>query len=74
LVEEIQKQISKSAQKEQDLFDSGALVLVGINRFQDYDAPKTKSTRIDKTYNDKMLIEPIRGIRLSEKTEQHNGK
>ena len=74
LVEEIQKQISKSAQKEQDLFDSGALVLVGINRFQDYDAPKTKSTRIDKTYNDKILIEPIRGIRLSENTEQHNGK
>ena len=74
LVEEIQKQISKSAQKEQDLFDTGALVLVGVNRFQDYDAPKTKGTRIDKTNNDKMLIEPIRGIRLSEKTEQLYGK
>jgi len=48
--------------------------LVGVNRFQDYDAPKTKYTRIDKTYNDKMLIEPIRGIRLSVKIEQHNGK
>jgi len=74
LDEEIQKRISKSAQREQDLFDRGELVLIGVNRYQDFDAPKTKSTRIVEKHNDKTLIDPIRVIRLSEKIEQHDGK
>tara|TARA_B100000767_G_scaffold274370_1_gene307127 strand:- start:839 stop:2179 length:1341 start_codon:yes stop_codon:yes gene_type:complete len=70
----IQYNISKSAQKEQDLFDTGALVLVGTNRYQDFEASKTKGTRIVKNLDVKTLIDPIKKIRLSEKIEQEYEK
>ena len=71
---EIQKEVSRAAQKEQALFDSEALVLVGVNRFQDFDAPKTNMQIPIEQARKQSLIEPIQSRRLSEKSEQVYGK
>ena len=66
---EIQKEIKASAKKEESLFDSGNLILVGTNKYQDHEAPKTainlKTTKIFKTG----IIQPIIEKRLAEKIE-----
>lgn len=70
LADQIQKEIINSAQKEQALFDSGEMVLIGENRYQDFDTPKT-SIKIPSQKNPKKgLIEPIQPKRLSENLEQ----
>jgi len=71
---EIQKEVSRAAQKEQALFDSEALVLVGVNRFQDFNAPKTNMQIPIEQVRKQSLIEPIQSRRLSEKSEQVYGK
>ena len=71
---EVQKEVSRAAQKEQALFDSGALVLVGVNRFQDFAAPKTNMQIPKEQVSKQSLIEPIQSRRLSEKSEQVYGK
>ena len=71
---EIQKEVSRAAQKEQALFDSGALVLVGVNRFQDFNAPKTNMQIPLEQLKKQSLIEPIKPKRLSEKLEHVYGK
>ena len=71
---EIQKEVSRVAQKEQALFDSGAIVLVGVNRFQDFDAPKTNMQIPLEQLKKQSLIEPIEPKRLSEKSEHVYGK
>ena len=68
------KRFLDAAQKEQALFDSEALVLVGVNRFQDFDAPKTNMQIPIKKIRKQSLIEPIQSRRLSEKSEQAYGK
>ena len=69
LNEEIQKEIQASAEKEESLFDSGNLILVGTNKYQDHQVPKTaiilKTTKTFKTG----IIQPIIEKRLAEKTE-----
>ena len=71
---EIQKEVSRVAQKEQALFDSGSIVLVGVNRFQDFDAPKTNMQIPLEQLKKQSLIEPIEPKRLSEKSEHVYGK
>ena len=65
----IQKEIKASAEKEESLFDSGNLILVGTNKYQDHEAPKTainlKTTKIFKTG----IIQPIIEKRIAEKIE-----
>lgn len=69
----IQRKIKESAQKEQQLFDDGTLVLLGTNKY-----PSTLDRMKDdlelypfvKMKVRKTLIEPIITRRLSEKTEQ----
>ena len=69
----IQRKISESAQKEQDLFDSGKEVLLGTNK---YPNPNDKMKHdlelfpFVKTKDRKTLISPIIEKRLSEKLEQ----
>jgi len=73
----IQKKIKESAKKEQDLFDSGALILVGTNKYQN-----TKDRMKDnlnlypflKIQTRQTSIEPILRRRLSEKIEQERLK
>lgn len=63
----IQKSISKSEKKEQDLFDAGKLVLIGVNKFKN---PLDRTNPIEKTLrNTRTLIQPILNKRLSEKIE-----
>ena len=69
----IQRKISESAQKEQDLFDSGKEILLGTNK---YPNPNDKMKHdlelfpFVKTKDRKTLIAPIIEKRLSEKLEQ----
>ncbi len=69
----IQRKISESAQKEQDLFDSGKEILLGTNK---YPNPNDKMKHdlelfpFVKTKDKKTLIAPIIEKRLSEKLEQ----
>ncbi len=69
----IQKKIAESADKEQQLFDSGKLVLVGTNKYPNAD-DKMKSELIKRPFHgarrEKTLIEPILHKRLAEKIEQ----
>jgi len=69
----IQRKIEESAKKEQDQFDSGALVLLGTNKHPNND-DKMKSTievyPFVKTKPRKTLIKPIIAKRLAEKLEQ----
>src|SRR5690606_2242146 len=61
----IQKSISKSENKEQELFDKGELVLIGVNKFRN---PEDKIHPIEKkSRNERTLIQPILTKRLSEK-------
>lgn len=63
----IQRSISKSEKKEQDLFDKGELVLIGVNKFRN---PEDKIQPIEKkSRNERTLIQPILAKRLSEKIE-----
>ena len=69
----IQRKISESAQKEQDLFDSGKEILLGTNK---YPNPNDKMKHdlelfpFVKIKDKKTLIAPIIEKRLSEKLEQ----
>lgn len=69
----IQRKISESAQKEQELFDSGKEILLGTNK---YPNPNDKMKHdlelfpFVKTKDRKTLISPIIEKRLSEKVEQ----
>ena len=69
----IQRKISESAQKEQELFDSGKEILLGTNK---YPNPNDKMKHdlelfpFVKTKDKKTLIAPIIEKRLSEKLEQ----
>tara|TARA_R100000406_G_scaffold94564_2_gene86685 strand:- start:731 stop:1255 length:525 start_codon:yes stop_codon:yes gene_type:complete len=69
----IQKKIKESAQKEQSLFDSGTLVLVGTNKYQNKMDAMSEDLELFpfvKTKARKTIIEPIIGKRLSEKIEK----
>lgn len=69
----IQKKIKESAQKEQNLFDSQKLILVGTNKFEN---PNTKmGAEVElypfvKSKRRKTLLEPIIEKRLAEGLEQ----
>lgn len=69
----IQRKISESAQKEQELFDSGKEILLGTNK---YPNPNDKMKHdlelfpFVKTKDKKTLIAPIIEKRLAEKLEQ----
>ncbi len=69
----IQRKVEESAKKEQDQFDSGALVLLGTNEHPNND-DKMKDTielyPFVKTKPRKTLIKPIIAKRLAEKLEQ----
>ncbi|HZW63585.1 MAG TPA: methylmalonyl-CoA mutase subunit beta [Flavobacteriaceae bacterium] len=73
----IQRKIKESAQKEQEAFQSGKLVLLGTNKHPN---PKDKMKNELELYpfikqrSEKTLIEPIIETRLSEKTEQERLK
>ena len=68
----IQQKISESAEKEQNLFDEGKLVLVGTNKYPNANEPNPE---IDfypfmKKRSGQTLIRPVVPKRLAEKTEQ----
>ncbi|MGB2341378.1 MAG: methylmalonyl-CoA mutase family protein [Flavobacteriaceae bacterium] len=65
----IQKEIQDSADKEQFLFDSGDLVLVGSNKYQDHEASKTVTTLQHRKTPKAGVVKPIIEKRLAEKTE-----
>lgn len=69
----IQKKIAKSAAREQEEFDSGKLVLVGANKFQNAEDKMRNELEIFpflKHQPRKTLISPILEKRLTEKLEQ----
>ncbi|WP_442267228.1 methylmalonyl-CoA mutase subunit beta [Tenacibaculum sp. ZS6-P6] len=69
----IQRKIEESAQKEQELFDNGDLVLLGTNKIQnDKDQMKNDLELFPfvKKRSEKTLIQPIIQKRLAEKLEQ----
>ncbi len=69
----IQRKIEESAQKEQELFDNGNLVLLGTNKIQnDKDLMKNDLELFPfvKKRSEKTLIQPIIQKRLAEKLEQ----
>lgn len=69
----IQKKISESAQKEQELFDSGKEILLGTNKYpnkNDRMAHDLELYPFVKTKPRKTLITPIIEKRLAEKSEQ----
>ena len=73
----IQKKIKDSAQKEQGLFDSGALVLLGTNVHQNPNDKMKNDLELFpfiKKNTRKTLLEPILERRLSEKNEQERLK
>jgi hypothetical protein len=49
-------------------------VLVGVNRYQDFDAPKTIRNIPERKIQKQVLIKPVQPKRLSEKLEQVYGK
>src|SRR5690606_28619534 len=63
----IQKSIQKSAEKEQQAFDEGKIVLIGVNKF------RNSKDKLHIVKNEKPAyrtqIQPISAKRLSEKTE-----
>ncbi|CAL2082691.1 methylmalonyl-CoA mutase subunit beta [Tenacibaculum sp. 190524A05c] len=69
----IQRKINESAQKEQDLFDKGELVLLGTNKIQN-EKDKMKNDLelfpFVKKRSEKTLIQPIIAKRLAEQIEQ----
>lgn len=69
----IQKKIKESAQKEQELFDAGALTLVGTNKYVNENDRMKKELELYpfvKTNPRKTLVEPIIEKRYSETTEK----
>lgn len=73
----IQKKIAESAQTEQEEFDSGAIVLIGSNKYPN--AADRMKDELElypflKLKPRKTLIQPILEKRLSEKTEQERLK
>lgn len=73
----IQKKISESAEKEQEEFDQGKLVLVGTNKYpnlQDKMKEELELYPFLKQKPRKTLLQPVIEKRLSEKTEQERLK
>jgi methylmalonyl-CoA mutase len=73
----IQRKIKESAKKEQEQFDSGELVLIGTNKFenpQDKMKDELELYPFLKQNPRKTLIEPILERRLSEQLEQERLK
>ncbi|MGA9326006.1 MAG: methylmalonyl-CoA mutase subunit beta [Salegentibacter sp.] len=73
----IQKKIKESAKKEQELFDSGELVLIGTNKYenpQDQMKDELELYPFLKKNPRKTLLEPILERRLSERLEQERLK
>lgn len=69
----IQRKISESAQKEQGLFDSKKIMLVGSNKFPTPDDKMKQAMELYpfvKKTKKQTTIQPIIGKRLSEKLEQ----
>ncbi|PKA83811.1 methylmalonyl-CoA mutase [Ulvibacter sp. MAR_2010_11] len=69
----IQRKISESAQKEQQQFDTGDLILVGTNKYQhpkDLMKENLELFPFLKIKNRKTIIQPIIEKRLAEKVEQ----
>nr|WP_299034184.1 methylmalonyl-CoA mutase subunit beta [uncultured Tenacibaculum sp.] len=69
----IQRKIKESADKEQQLFDSGELVLLGTNKIQNENDKMKNDLEVSpflKIRNKKTLIQPIIQKRLAEKLEQ----
>ncbi|WP_111309020.1 methylmalonyl-CoA mutase subunit beta [Confluentibacter sediminis] len=73
----IQRKIKESAEKEQQQFDSGDMVLTGTNAHMNMDDKMKEALELYpfvKIKQRKTLIEPIIEKRLSEKTEQQRLK
>ncbi|MFY7670082.1 methylmalonyl-CoA mutase subunit beta [Tenacibaculum sp. MEBiC06402] len=69
----IQRKISESAQKEQELFDKGELVLLGTNKIQNSNDKMKNDLELFpfvKKRSQKTLIQPIIAKRLAEQLEQ----
>ena len=69
----IQKEIKRSAEKEQELFDSGELILIGTNKYANPQDKMNKELQYDpfaSVVSANTFIEPIREKRLSERIEQ----
>ncbi len=69
----IQRKIEESAQKEQQQFDDGELILVGTNKYMNADDRMKENLELFpflKTKNRKTIIQPIIERRLAEKSEQ----
>ncbi|MBT8188260.1 MAG: methylmalonyl-CoA mutase subunit beta [Croceitalea sp.] len=69
----IQKKIKESAKKEQQKFDSGELILLGTNKFQNKGDKMKENLHLFpfvKTEKRKTLIEPIIANRLAEALEK----
>ena len=73
----IQKKIKETASKEQDLFNSGKLILLGTNIHQNQEDQMKDNLELypfSKSNTRKTLIEPILERRLSEINEQERLK
>ncbi len=73
----IQKKIAESAEKEQEQFDSGELVLIGTNKFPNPEDRMKEELELYpflKFKPRKTLLQPILEKRLAEKTEQERLK
>ncbi|TVZ25142.1 methylmalonyl-CoA mutase [Gillisia sp. Hel_I_86] len=73
----IQRKISESARKEQELFDAGKIILVGTNKFQNPEDKMKDDLELYpflKMNPRKTLLQPILEKRLSEKYEQERLK
>ncbi len=73
----IQKKISESAAKEQELFDAGKITLIGTNKFQNPEDRMANDLELYpflKMNPRKTLLQPILEKRLSERSEQERLK
>ncbi len=73
----IQRKIAESATKEQELFDSGKITLIGTNKFQNPDDRMANDLELYpflKMNPRKTLLQPILEKRLSERSEQERLK
>ena len=73
----IQRKINESAQKEQELFDSGKEVLLGTNKYPNKNDKMANDLELFpfvKTNPRKTLVTPIIERRLAEKLEQERLK
>ncbi len=68
----IQKKIKESAEKEQELFDEGKIILTGSNVYQNPNEhfPELQKTVFPQKKSRKTLLEPILKRRLSEEIEK----